>query len=81
MIALPLVLVAAVAASMALTGQGSDSVLRHLYLLPTVWAALSRGAIGGGLAGALAGLLHAPFALPARIREIQVEPGRAVVIQ
>ena len=25
--------------------------------------------------------LDAPFALPARIREIQVEPGRAVVIQ
>ncbi|HEY7204010.1 MAG TPA: ATP-binding protein [Methylomirabilota bacterium] len=65
MIALPLMLVAAVAATMALTGQGSDSVLRHLYLLPTVWAALGRGAIGGGLAGALAGLLHAPFALPA----------------
>ena len=25
--------------------------------------------------------IDAPFALPARIREIQVEPGRAVVIQ
>jgi signal transduction histidine kinase len=69
MIALPLVLVAAVAAAMALTGQGSDSVLRHLYLVPTLWAALSRGAIGGGLAGALAGLLHAPFALPAVERQ------------
>lgn len=65
MIALPLALVAAVAGTMALTGQSSDSVLRHLYLVPTIWAALSRGAIGGGLAGALAGLLHAPFALPA----------------
>jgi signal transduction histidine kinase len=68
-IGLPLVLVATVAATMALTGQGSDSVLRHLYLVPTIWAALSRGAIGGGLAGALAGLLHAPFALPAVERE------------
>ncbi|HEY7039807.1 MAG TPA: HAMP domain-containing sensor histidine kinase [Methylomirabilota bacterium] len=65
MIALPLVLIAAVTTAMALTGQGSDSVLRHLYLVPAIWAALSRGAIGGGLAGALAGLLHAPFALPA----------------
>ena len=65
MIALPLGLIAAVATAMALTGQGSDSVLRHLYLAPTIWAALSRGAIGGGLAGGLAGLLHAPFALPA----------------
>ncbi|HEU4440340.1 MAG TPA: HAMP domain-containing sensor histidine kinase [Methylomirabilota bacterium] len=69
MIALPLAIVAALAAAMALTGQGSDSVLRHLYLLPTMWAALSRGAVGGGLAGALAGLLHAPFALPAVERE------------
>lgn len=69
MIALPLVLVAAVAATMALTDQGSDSVLRHLYLAPTVWAALARGAIGGGLTGALAGLLHAPLALPAVERE------------
>ena len=69
MIVPPLVLVAAVAAAMALTGQGSDSVLRHVYLVPTVWAALARGAIGGGLAGMLAGLLHAPFALPAVERE------------
>jgi len=68
-IALPLLLVAAVAAGMAFTGQGSDSVLRHLYLAPTVWAALRRGAIGGGLIGALAGLLHAPLALPAVERE------------
>jgi signal transduction histidine kinase len=65
MITFPLVLIAAVATAMAWSGQEADSVLRHLYLVPTVWAALSRGAIGGGLAGALAGLLHAPFALPA----------------
>ena len=69
MIALPLGLVAAVAAGMMLTGQGSDSVVRHLYLIPTVWAAVARGAIGGGLTGALAGLLHAPLALPAVERE------------
>ena len=33
--------------------------------MPTLWAALARGAIGGGLVGALAGLLHAPVVLPA----------------
>ena len=65
MIALPLGLVAALAAVMALTGQGADSVLRHLYLVPTVWVALGRGTVGGGLVGALAGLLHAPIVLPA----------------
>jgi signal transduction histidine kinase len=65
MIALPLLLVTMVAAGMAVADQGADSVLRHLYLAPTVWAALARGAIGGGLVGAVAGLLHAPVALPA----------------
>ena len=65
MIALPFGLVGILVAAIALTGQGSDSVLRHLYLVPAVWAALARGAIGGGLTGGLAGLLHAPIALPA----------------
>ena len=54
---------------MGLADQGPASVLRHLYLLPTLWAALTRGAIGGGLVGALAGLLHAPVALPAVERD------------
>jgi len=48
----------------ALTGQGADSVLRHLYLVPTIWVALGRGTVGGGLVGSLAGLLHAPIVLP-----------------
>ena len=65
MIALPLGLVAVLSAVMALTGQGADSVLRHLYLVPTVWVALGWGTVGGGLVGALAGLLHAPVVLPA----------------
>jgi signal transduction histidine kinase len=69
MIAAPLVLVAILAAVMGLTGQGADSLLRHLYLLPTVWMGLGRGAVAGGLLGALAGLLHAPIALPAVERE------------
>ncbi len=69
MIALPLILLAAVAVTMSLTDQGPASVLRHLYLVPTLWAGLTRGAIGGGLIGALAGLIHAPLALPAVERE------------
>jgi signal transduction histidine kinase len=57
--------VIAVTMVMTLTEQGTASVLRHLYLVPTLWAGLTRGAIGGGLVGALAGLMHAPVALPA----------------
>ena len=69
MIALPLGLVAVLSAVIALTGQGADSVLRHLYLVPTVWVALGWGTVGGGLVGALAGLLHAPVVLPAVERQ------------
>ena len=65
MIALPLVLVMGLAAVMAVSDQGADSVLRHLYLVPTIWVALARGALAGGLVGVLAGLLHAPVVLPA----------------
>jgi len=68
-IVLPLLLVAVVTTVMTLTDQGSASVLRHLYLVPTLWAGLTQGAIGGGLIGALAGLLHAPVALPAVERD------------
>jgi signal transduction histidine kinase len=64
-ITLSVALLGAVALAMAYADQGPASVLRHLYLVPTLSAALSRGAIGGGLVGALAGLLHAPVALPA----------------
>jgi len=64
MIALPLAMVVVVAGVMALTDHGPDSILRHLYLVPTVCAALTRGAVAGGLIGALAGLLHAPVVLP-----------------
>lgn len=65
MIALPVACLIGVAALIAAGDQGPASVLRHLYLAPTLWAALARGAVGGGLVGALAGLLHAPVALPA----------------
>jgi len=69
MITPSLALVAALAAVMVFTGQGADSVLRHLYLVPTVWVALRRGAVAGGLVGVLAGLLHAPVVLPAVERD------------
>jgi signal transduction histidine kinase len=39
--------------------------LRHLYLLPTLWAAFSTGAAGGRLSGLAAGILQAPLVLPA----------------
>ncbi len=69
MITPSLALVAALAGIMALTGEGADSVLRHLYLVPTVWVALRRGVVAGGLVGALAGLVHAPIVLPAVERD------------
>jgi signal transduction histidine kinase len=60
----PLGLVALIAAAMAV-GTGDDgSLLRHLYLLPTLWAALARGAAGGALVGLLAALLQAPVIFP-----------------
>jgi signal transduction histidine kinase len=66
---LPGAFLVAVAVAMAATDQGPASVLRHLYLAPTLWAGLARGAAGGGAIGALAGLLHAPVALPAVERQ------------
>jgi signal transduction histidine kinase len=63
-IAGPLALVALIAAAIA-AGAGDDgSPLRHLYLLPALWAALARGAHGGALVGLLAGFLQAPVIFP-----------------
>jgi signal transduction histidine kinase len=60
----PLGLVALIAAAMA-AGTGADgSSLRHLYLLPALWAALARGAAGGALLGLLAALLQALMIFP-----------------
>jgi len=64
----PVVLLAAITVALAVDGAGQPSALRHLYLIPTVWAALATGARGGGLIGLLAGLLQAPFTLPAMER-------------
>ena len=65
MIVGPLLLLVAITVGVAGDGPGPPSVLRHLYVMPTVWAALTMGARGGGVTGLIAGLLQALFALPA----------------
>ena len=40
-------------------------MLRHVYVIPTLWAALAGGRRGGAVIGLLAGLLQAPVVLPA----------------
>src|SRR5438552_15045550 len=64
----PVLLLAAVTVAVAVDGADPPSALRHLYLVPTVWAALAAGARGGGLLGLTAGPLQAPFTLPAMER-------------
>lgn len=54
-----------ITAGLAWTDAGPASGLRHLYVLPTLWAALRFGGLGGGSGGLLAALLYAPFVLPA----------------
>jgi signal transduction histidine kinase len=63
-IAGPLVLVALIAAAIAAGAGDGGSPLRHLYLIPALWAALARGTHGGALVGLLAGLLQAPVIFP-----------------
>lgn len=55
----------AVTLALLLTDAGPASWLRHLYLLPTLGAALRFGSLGGWGGGLLAALLEAPFVLPA----------------
>ncbi|HXJ82426.1 MAG TPA: ATP-binding protein [Candidatus Methylomirabilis sp.] len=64
----PIVLLAIITVAMAVEAADAPSVIRHLYLGPTVWAALSLGARGGGLVGFIACLVQAPFTLPAMER-------------
>ena len=64
MIGGPLALVALIAAAIAAGGGDDGSPLRHLYLLPALWAALARGAHGGALVGLLAAFLQAPGIFP-----------------
>jgi len=62
----PWILLAVVTAIFALDhGDEELSALPHLYLVPPVWAALSRGSRASFVVGLVAGLLQAPFALPA----------------
>jgi signal transduction histidine kinase len=63
-IAGPLGLVALIAAAMAAAGADAGTPVRHLYLVPVLWAALSRGATGGATVGLLAGLVQAPAIFP-----------------
>ena len=46
-------------------GGAPVSPLRHLFLVPSLWAALAGGARTGGFVGLMAGLLQAPLVLPA----------------
>jgi signal transduction histidine kinase len=57
-------LLVAITVGFAADGTGTPSTLRHLYLVPSLWAALTYGARGGGLTGLIAGLLQAPIVLP-----------------
>jgi signal transduction histidine kinase len=64
----PLALLVPITVLMALDTDPAPSVARHLYLGPTLWAALMLGGHGGGLIGVVAGLLQAPFTLAAMER-------------
>ena len=64
MIAGPLGLMALIAAAVIAAGGDAGTPLRHLYIVPVLWAALSRGATGGAMVGLLAGLLQAPTIFP-----------------
>ena len=58
-------LLAAIAMAGAYVGADPGSILRHLYVIPTLWAALAGGRTAGAAIGLLAGLLQAPVVLPA----------------
>jgi signal transduction histidine kinase len=52
-----------VTAAIALTGGEPDALLRHALLLPVVAVAVRGGGVRGALAGLVAASLHAPFVL------------------
>jgi signal transduction histidine kinase len=64
-VAAPLALLLALTAGMLWDGGAPVSPLRHLFLVPALWAALTAGAGAGGFVGLMAGLLQAPLVLPA----------------
>ncbi len=74
MVAAPLLLLPLVTAAIVWSGEGAMAALRHLYLVPTLWAAFSAGAAAGRLSGLVAGVLQAPLVLPA-IEQTGLTPG------
>jgi signal transduction histidine kinase len=64
-VAAALGLLLAVTAAMVWEGGTPPSPLRHLYLVPVVWAALHGGARAGGVLGLMAGFVQVPLVLPA----------------
>src|SRR5262249_35177545 len=64
-LAAPFLALGVIALCMAVDSSTPPSVFRHLYLIPAAWAALRGGGRDGALTGLVAGLLQAPFALPA----------------
>ena len=64
MVAAPLAFLVALTAGMLWEGGAPVSPLRHLFLVPALWAALTAGARAGGFVGLMAGLLQAPLVLP-----------------
>jgi signal transduction histidine kinase len=58
----PLVALALVTSALAAHGDARSAALRHLYLVPVLWAACTSGMTSAGVVGLLAGLLQAPFA-------------------
>jgi hypothetical protein len=61
----PLALLVALTAAMLWEGGAPVSPVRHLFLVPGVWAALTAGAQAGAFVGLMAGFLQAPLVLPA----------------
>jgi len=64
-VAAPLALLVALTAAMLWEGGAPVSPVRHLFLVPGVWAALTAGAQAGAFVGVMAGFLQAPLVLPA----------------
>jgi len=73
-VAIQLSLLLALTGVIVWAGESAMVSLRHLYLLPTLWAAFASGTSGGCLAGLVAGFLQAPLVLPG-IERTGLDPG------
>ena len=74
MVAIQLSLLLALTGGILCAGESPMVALRHLYLLPTLWAAFASGTSGGCLTGLVAGFLQAPLVLPG-IERTGLDPG------